>query len=160
MSRLYNDNNGSPKTLSLTETLGQSFSLSCSLCEWCDAVPLNLRPGNAFENRFDSSPNLDSRRLRNLLGFRYFSTRILVYRPLLFRFLDFDAEDPHAERNLALLKGPGVLYLKDSLDMCCQVISLGRLIVDESANETNLWGAWWYTTYYSGHPNPGSPCYD
>lgn len=160
MSRLYNDNTGSPKTLSLTETLGQSFSLSCRLCEWCDAVPLNLRPGNAFEKRFDSSPNLDSRRLRNLLGFRYFSTRILVYRPLLFRFLDFDAEDPHAERNLTLLKGPGVLYLKDSLDMCCQVISLGRLIVDESANETNLWGAWWYTTYYSGHPNPGSPCYD
>ncbi|KAJ1713253.1 hypothetical protein NYO67_4618 [Aspergillus flavus] len=149
--RLYNNNAnaGSPKTLSLSETLVQGFSLSRRLSEWCDAVPLDLRPGNAFERQYSRPPNLEAQRLRNILSFRYFGTSILVHRPLFSRFLDFIVEDSDSGEDRTLLQGLGAFFLKECLDVCCRIISLTRHIVDEFSRETTLLGAWWYTTYYT-----------
>jgi hypothetical protein len=132
----------------LSKTLATNFDLSCRLSEWREAVPLELRPGNAFEKQHNKQPPLDIRRLRTALSFRYFGACVLAHRPLLLKFLDFEA-DSDGEQNLLLLNGMGALSLKACLDACGDIVLLGRNVMKESSSATNLLGAWWYTTYYS-----------
>lgn len=149
LTELYDNNISSAKGMRLYETLQQNFGLTWRLSEWLRAVPLDLRPGNVFEKQHKRQPPILTRRLRTNLSLCYFGTCLLVHRPVLLKFLDFQRDSLDAEQDLALLRGAGSLSLRQGVEICGECILVAKNIVSEINNGTNLLGAWWYTTFYS-----------
>lgn len=145
--RLYYDNVGSPPPLSCAETLTETFNLSYKLSEWHGNVPRALRPGEGLEKQYTRHQPLETRRLQVALSFRYSGACILLHRPILQKLWDFNSDSTSLE--LTLLKGTGFLSLRSCMDTCRDAIQVGTSIVKEINRQTNLLGAWWFTTYYS-----------
>ncbi|KIW35828.1 uncharacterized protein PV06_11769 [Exophiala oligosperma] len=145
--RLYYDNVGSPPPLSCAETLTETFNLSYKLSEWHGNVPRALRPGEGLEKQYTRHQPLETRRLQVALSFRYSGACILLHRPILQKLWDFNSDSTSLE--LTLLKGTGFLSLRSCMDTCRDAIQVGTSIVKEINRQTNLLGAWWFTTYYT-----------
>ena len=152
LDQLYDQNLGSSTSLNSYDTVARSFELCWKLAEWRHALPLNLRLVTSSEMLYKDNIPLEMTRFRVLLSLRYLGARVLVTRPICLKFLDFDVESNGGDHELGLLRDAGVSGLRDCIHTCTEVIGIVGVIVNGFKNDTNLMGAWWYSTYYSKFP--------
>ena len=149
LEQLYDQNLGSSSSLSSYETLARKFALCWKLAEWQHALPPKLQLMTSSELLDGETLPIEITRFRVLLSLRYLGTRILITRPILLRFLDFDGNSNGRDHELALLRDAGASGLRDCVHTCTEVIVIVGVIVNGFKNDTNLMGAWWYSTFYS-----------
>ena len=154
INQLYGQNLGCEKDQNAVETVARVYKEENRLMAWQQKLPSHLLLLTPSELR---SEELDDEvpdtwlidRLRVVLTLRYLNLRILLYRPVLVKFLDVLQNDSLDRRDLDQLQQTGPNCIQVCVSSSVDLITLVHSIVCSTGRRHQLLGAWWFSLYYS-----------
>ncbi|KAL4807917.1 fungal-specific transcription factor domain-containing protein [Aspergillus unguis] len=167
IDQLYGQNLGCGSPLPVREIVSRVLGIESQLFSWEIALPESMRrvtiqtmrdeieiadSGQSRNNHEPFPPSLFPLKFRVILTLRYLHVQILLYRPVLAKFLDITGVsgdrvvEPAEDR---LLNDIGYSSVKKCVEAAMGIIDIIHELISSLQWSRNLLGAWWYSLYYT-----------
>lgn len=146
---------GQPNTNDLVTRV---FNIENELINWEQNLHQSLRVLSLEETVLQSSrTNIEkdqqiTQMLKTVITLRYLNTRLLLYRPILIKFLELNSRVRNESLDVNMLHQLGSHNVQAAITTASNLIAIARAVVTATDARRKLMGAWWYTLYYSKSP--------
>ena len=151
---LYGQNIACEKEASTTVLVSQLYPIEQRLLEWKHALPasLSILAGPTLLSGVDQPTAIGGtgqvRPLSTILTLRYLNLRLLLHRPILVKFFEYQNDVTTHEEEAILLQQIGTNSISRCHRAATEIISIVHSATGTPAMR-ELLGAWWFTLYYS-----------
>ena len=151
---LYGQNIACEKETSTIEIVGQLYPIEQRLLEWKGSLPPSLWivSPSMLSSDIDWLPNLggvgQGQKLSTILTLRYLNLRLLLHRPILVKFFDYQNDMKSYNEEAMLLQQVGTSSIAQCNQLATEIISIVHSAI-RVPDSRELLGAWWFTLYYS-----------
>lgn len=151
---LYGQNIACEKEASTTVVVSQLYPIEQRLLEWKHALPasLTILASPTLLAGVDQSTAIGGlgqvRPLSTILTLRYLNLRLLLHRPILVKFFEYQNDVTTHEEEAILLQQIGTNSISRCHRAATEIISIVHSATGTPAMR-ELLGAWWFTLYYS-----------
>ena len=156
---LYGQNIACEKEPRTTDIVGHLYPIEQRLLEWKRALPPSLSIVSApiLPSGMDQMTDLDGlgqvRQLSTILTLRYLNLRLLLHRPVLVKFFEYQNDTMGREEEAMLLQQFGTTSVCQCYQTSTEIVSIVHSAIGVP-DTLELLGAWWFTLYYSKISRP------
>ena len=129
----------------------QIISLEPQLAKWKAELPPQLAIKTKEDILHDLQDSSIFSPLSTVITFRYISTRTLLHRPMIIRFLDHDPQKPGSVEEWSFLKDFGRASLEVGVRSAVEMI---EIIYTASEGDHLMLTTWWFSLYYGQYLPP------
>lgn len=147
INSLYGQNLACGKEPATIDTFGQLYANEQRLLQWKRSLfaPLSIISAEAPLDAKSTGPE---RKLCTILTLRYLNVHLLLHRPVLIKFFDCHNRVVGLEEEDVLLFQVGTTSLARCHESATKIIGIVHSALS-SPERQGMFGAWWFTLYYS-----------
>ncbi|KAJ9602617.1 hypothetical protein H2200_012810 [Cladophialophora chaetospira] len=156
IDQLYGKNLGLDKSPSVIDIISPIAGIDNDLRDWADSLSPNLKPLSSAEllailAAVDSPGAAFPRvnRCRVVLTLRSLNVRVLLYRPVLARYIDTAYSTVVDPAEALLLNRLGSYSLQICFRSAMEIITIVSTLVQTRGTARQWLNAWWFTLYYT-----------